>query len=110
MGFSPIHHHKYRKQLKADTPLGPNRGTEELLRNVLGPDFYGYDSKNGENSYLIDSERQNTQSDVVTVAQQSQNTKKGPIKELPKPVPESVKELAVRYILGLHEAIIESNL
>ena len=106
MGFSPIHHHNYRKQLQEETPLGPSRGTEELLRNILGPDFYDCERQDGENSHLIHNKKQIAQSDVVTVAQQSQNAKEGPIKEPPG----TVREFFPRNILGLHEEIIESNL
>lgn len=98
MGFSPFHRHNYRRPSSEDTPLGPERGTEELLRNIFGPDFYDCESKDGENSYSISSKKQIAQPDVVTVNQQSQNAKEGPIKELPGPG----KELFYRYILGLH--------
>lgn len=107
MVFSPIISHNEKKAEKANNISHfPSRGTKELLRNILGPDFDDYEIQDGDNLYLPNRKKEITQGNFAAVAQQPQHVKDNPIA---KP-PGSLKDFLVRYVLGIHEKAIESNL
>lgn len=107
MVISPINSHNDGKKGKANKiSQGISQGTEELLRNILGPDFEAYEINDGDSLQFPNRNREITRGKVATAAQQSRHINHDPAIKLSGPV----KEFFIRYIFGAHEKVIESNL